>query len=115
MKDLYVILAFHAHELLWDLPGRLLSYLEEENPMRESILDENYIKMRKEQGRDVYTLGIQLGERLNAPICVEYSNELLHQIRELLPDIFERIREAFHTAASTPSTAMPIILTSPPR
>ena len=49
MKDLYVILAFHAHELLWDLPGRLLSYLEEENPMRESILDENYIKMRKEQ------------------------------------------------------------------
>jgi len=102
MKDLYVILAFHAHELLWDLPGRLLSYLEEENPMRESILDENYIKMRKEQGRDVYTLGIQLGERLNAPICVEYSNELLHQIRELLPDIFERIREAFHSGRLYP-------------
>ena len=97
MKDLYVILAFHAHELLWDLPGKLLSYLEDENPMKETILDENYSKKRKEEGRDVYTLGIQLGERLDAPICVAYSNELLQQIREVIPEIFERIREAFQS------------------
>ena len=49
MKDLYVILAFHAHELLWDLPGKLLSYLEDENPMKETILDENYIKKEKKK------------------------------------------------------------------
>lgn len=102
MKDLYVILAFHAHELLWDLPGKLLSYLEDENPMKETILDENYIKKRKEEGRDVYTLGIQLGERLDAPICVEYSNELLQQIREVIPEIFERIRGAFQSGRLYP-------------
>ena len=95
MKDIYVILAFHAHELLWDLPERLLSYLEDENPMKGTVLDENYIKKRKEEGRDVYTLGIQLGEKLGAPICVEYSNELLQQIREVIPEIFGRIEDAF--------------------
>ena len=97
MKDLYVILAFHAHELLWDLPERLLSYLEDENPMKETILDANYIKKRKEEGRDIYTLGIQLGEKLDAPICVEYSNELLQQIHEVIPEIFERIQSAFQS------------------
>ncbi|HOL17058.1 MAG TPA: hypothetical protein PLY40_02085, partial [Bacillota bacterium] len=61
MKDVYVILAFHAHELLWDLPGKLLSYLDDGNPMKNTILDENYIKKRKDEGRDVYTLGLQLG------------------------------------------------------
>ncbi|HHW74447.1 MAG TPA: glycoside hydrolase [Firmicutes bacterium] len=95
MKELYVVLAFHAHELLWDLPEKLLSYLEEENPMRGTVLDANYIKTREEEGRDVYTLGIQLGERLKAPICVEYSNELLQQIHEIIPPIAERICAAF--------------------
>ena len=91
MKDLYVILAFHGHELLWDLPERLLSYLEDENPMKETILDANYIKKREGEGRDLYTLGIQLGEKLDAPICVEYSNELLQQIHVFIPEIFVRI------------------------
>ena len=102
MKDLYVILAFHAHELLWDLPERLLSYLEDENPMKETILDANYIKKRKEEGRDIYTLGIQLGEKLDAPICVEYSNELLQQIHEVIPEIFERIQSAFQSGRLYP-------------
>ena len=102
MKDLYVILAFHAHELLWDLPEKLLAYLEDENPMKGTILDANYIKTREEEGRDLYTLGIQLGEKLNAPICMEYSNELLQQIQEIVPEIFERIREAFQTGRLYP-------------
>ncbi|NMD43560.1 MAG: glycoside hydrolase [Firmicutes bacterium] len=102
MKDLYVILAFHAHELLWDLPERLLSSLEDGNPMKETILDANYIKKREEEGRDLYTLGIQLGEKLQAPICVEYSNELLQQIHEFVPEIFERIKSAFQSGRLYP-------------
>ncbi len=102
MKDLYVILAFHGHELLWDLPERLLSYLEDGNPMKGTVLDANYIKKREEEGRDLYTLGIQLGEKLDAPICVEYSNELLHQIHEVAPEIFERIKSAFHSGRLYP-------------
>ena len=46
MKDIYVILAFHAHELLWDLPEKLLSYLDDGNPMKDTILDQNYIKRK---------------------------------------------------------------------
>ncbi|HOP69127.1 MAG: glycoside hydrolase [Dethiobacteria bacterium] len=95
MKDIYVILAFHGHELLWDLPEKLLSYLQEGNPMKETILDQNYIKKRKEEDRDVYTLGVQLGDLLEAPICVEYSNELLQQINQVIPEIFDNLKAAF--------------------
>ncbi len=89
MKDVYIVLAFHAHELLWDLPERLLSYLEEGNPMKGTICDQNYIKKRKQEGRDVYSLGVRLGEILNAPVCVEYSNELLQQLSEVEPGILD--------------------------
>ncbi len=95
MKDIYIVLAFHAHELLWDLPERLLSYLEEGNPMKETICDQNYIKKRKQEGRDVYSLGVRLGEVLNAPICVEYSNELLQQLEEVEPEILGYLAEQY--------------------
>ncbi len=95
MKKVYVILSFHAHELLWDLPEKMLSYLEKGNPMKDTILDMNYMKKRKEEGRDVYSLGIKLGEKLKAPVCVEYSNELLHQISDVLPEVFEKIKEEY--------------------
>lgn len=96
MKDIYLVLAFHAHELLWDLPEKLLSYLEEGNPMKGTTLDLNYIKKRKEEDRDVYSLGVQLGEMLQAPVCVEYTNELLQQIRNVIPEIFERLKGEYH-------------------
>ena len=53
MKDIYVILAFHAHELLWDLPEKLLSYLDDGNPMKDTILIRTTLK-RKAEGRDVH-------------------------------------------------------------
>ncbi|RJX25617.1 MAG: glycoside hydrolase [Dethiobacter sp.] len=95
MKDIYVILAFHAHELLWDLPEMLLSYLGDDNPMKETILDENYIKKRKKEGRDIYSLSIKFAESINAPLCVEYTNELLFQIRDVMPSSFEKLKEGY--------------------
>lgn len=91
MKDVYVILAFHAHELLWDLPERMLSYLEEDNPMKVSLLDTNYLKKRKEEGRDIYSLCSDFGDFLDAPLCVEYTNELLVQIKDVMPDSFQKL------------------------
>jgi len=96
MKNLYVILAFHAHELLWDLPETLLTYLDEENPMKKSFLDENYLKKRKGEGRDIYSLCSQLGDTLDAPMCVEYTNELLVQIKDVMPEVFERLKKDYH-------------------
>ena len=63
MKNVYVILAFHAHELLWDLPEVLLSGLDDGNPMKNTILDENYIKKRKDEGRDIYSRSIKFAEK----------------------------------------------------
>jgi hypothetical protein len=95
MKNIYVIFAFHAHELLWELPRTMLSYLEDDNPMKDSALDENYIKKRKEENRNIYALGIKFGENLDAPLCMEFSNELLSQIREVMPTTFQQLREAY--------------------
>ncbi|RQD77238.1 MAG: glycoside hydrolase [Candidatus Syntrophonatronum acetioxidans] len=92
MKKIYVILAFHAHELLWDLPQVLLSHLKEGNPMKESVLDENYLKKRREEDRNIYSLCSRFGDRIKAALCVEYSNELLSQISKVLPDTFEEIK-----------------------
>lgn len=95
MKKVYVILAFHAHELLWDLPETLLSYLDGNNPMKEGITGENYLKKRKEEGRDVYSLCSDLGDKLNAPMCVEYTNELLVQIKDVMPKVFDKLSEDY--------------------
>ncbi len=95
MKNVYVILAFHAHEMLWDLPETLLTYLEEKNPMKESFLDANYLKKRKKEGRDIYSLCSKLGDTLGAPICVEYTNELLVQVKEVMPPAFEKLKEGY--------------------
>ncbi|HAA33675.1 MAG TPA: glycoside hydrolase [Firmicutes bacterium] len=95
MKDIYVILAFHAHELLWDLPEMLLSYLDEQNPMKNTILDESYMKKRKDEDRDIYSRSIRFAESLNAPLCVEYTNELLSQIRDVMPRAFQKLKESY--------------------
>lgn len=95
MKDVYVILAFHAHELLWDLPEKLLSYLEEENPMKEALLDENYIKKRQREGRDIYSMCSRFGDSLDAPLCVEYTNELLVQVKDVMPETFAKLKEDY--------------------
>jgi len=80
---------------LWELPRTMLSYLEDDNPMKDSALDENYIKKRKEENRNIYSLGIEFGESLDAPLCMEFSNELLSQIREVMPTTFQLLKEAY--------------------
>ncbi|MFW5991777.1 MAG: glycoside hydrolase, partial [Halanaerobiaceae bacterium] len=87
MKTVYVILGFHAHELLWDLPDTLLSYLDDNNPIKDSILTKNYLKERREEGRDIYGLCSRFGDRLNIPLSVEYTNELLVQIKKVMPEV----------------------------
>jgi len=95
LKNVYVILAFHAHEMLWDLPELMLSYLDDDNPMKEGITGENYLKKRKEEGRDIYSHCSNVGEILNAPMCVEYTNELLVQIKDVMPKVFEGLKKDY--------------------
>ena len=42
MKQVYVILAFHAHEPLWDLPNELAALMDDPE-IRDAIRGENYV------------------------------------------------------------------------
>lgn len=95
MKDIYVIFAFHAHELMWDLPEIMLSYLHEENPMKNSILDENYLQRREQEKRDIYTQCVEFAEQFDVPVCLEFSNELLSQLSNLMPNSYQNLKKGY--------------------
>ena len=100
-KNLFVILAFHAHEPWWDLPSHILE-TEEDDELRQSIRSENWVRKRAEAGRDVYAQLLGLGKRLSAPICLEATNELLMQLEECMPQTFQTLRRGFATGALHP-------------
>ena len=93
-KDIYLILAFHAHEPWWDLPSHILSSLDDEE-MRNSVPADNWVRKRAQANRDVYKQLIDLAGQLSAPMCLEATNELLMQIEEFMPDTFEQLKRAF--------------------
>ncbi len=93
-KDVYLILAFHAHEPWWDLPSHILSSIDDEE-LRDSVSAENWVRKRAQANRDVYKQLIKLADQLGAPMCLEATNELLMQIDEFMPDTFEVLKGAF--------------------
>ncbi|MCR4442083.1 MAG: glycoside hydrolase [Peptococcaceae bacterium] len=63
--------------------------------MKESFKDENYLKKRKKEGRDIYSQCSRLGDILDAPMCVDYTNELLVQVKDVMPETFENLRKDY--------------------
>lgn len=102
MKSISVILAFHAHEPSWDLPRAVIETLRDEDVRREAIDNEHWLEKRAAAGRDVYTRLIELGGRLEAPICLEATNEVLMQVRRYLPTTFARLGDAYRSGALYP-------------
>lgn len=101
MKSVYVVLAFHAHEPLWDFPGQLQALADREE-IRQGVASENYLRKRQAEGRDIYLNLLAMGQRMQAPLCLEASNELLFQIQEITPETFKRLREGFQSGALHP-------------
>lgn len=101
MKSVYVILAFHAHEPLWDFPGQLQALADQEE-IRQGVLSENYMRKRQAEGRDIYLNLLAMGQRMQAPLCLEASNELLFQIQEIIPETFNRLKEGFQSGTLHP-------------
>jgi len=101
-KPVHVILAFHAHEPLWDLPARVLETLRDDDIRRAAIGNDNWVQRRAEAGRDVYARMLELGERLRAPLCLEATSELLMQLGRHVPATLARIREAYRSGALYP-------------
>jgi hypothetical protein len=100
-KDVFVVLAFHAHEPWWDLPVHILETVDDAE-MRRSIPPENWVRKRAEQGRDVYSQLIDVAKRLDAPMCLEATNELLMQIEEFAPQTYRALRDGFRDGALYP-------------
>ena len=100
-KDVFVILAFHAHEPWWDLTSHILETVDDEE-MRQSIQPDNWVRKRAEAGRDIYAHLLALGERLSAPVCLEATNELLMQLEQFMPDTVQALRTGFTSGALYP-------------
>jgi hypothetical protein len=102
LKRANVILAFHAHEPLWDLPERVLATLRDADVRREAIGNDNWVKKRADARRDIYANLLAFGERLGAALCLEATNEILMQVRRFMPRTFERLGEAYRSGGLYP-------------
>jgi len=94
VKKIYVIIAFHAHEPLWDFPGQVQALADREG-IRRGTVAENYLRRRKKAGRDIYREMLAVGGRMNIPFSLEASNELLFQLEQVTPDTFAELKKAF--------------------
>lgn len=101
MKQIYVILAFHAHEPLWDSPKHVLEELEDQE-MKHTVLSENWIDKRSREGRDIYRDLIRFSRDMGVPVTLEATNELLLQIANFMPGAFEALRDAYQAGILYP-------------
>ncbi len=101
-KTIYVVLAFHAQEPLWDLPQRVTETLRDEDVRREAVGNDNWVRKRAEEGRDIYRDLLQFGEKLGAPVCLEATNEVLMQVKRFMPETFARLGQAYGLGAIYP-------------
>lgn len=101
MKRAYVILAFHAHEPLWDLPNELIALVDDPE-MRDAIRGENYVLKRAREERDIYAHLMQTAESLEAPVALDATNELLVQLAWYVPETFQNLAAAYKNGAVYP-------------
>ena len=94
MKQVYVILAFHAHEPLWELPRILLENVEDLD-LKHSLSSENWVVRRSAEGRDIYQGLINFARSLGISVTLEATNELLVQLASVMPDTHKALKEAY--------------------
>ncbi len=101
MKRVYVILAFHAHEPLWDLPNELIALVDDPE-MRDAIRGENYVLKRAREERDIYAHMMQMAESLEAPVALDATNELLVQLAWYIPETFHDLAAGYKSGSIYP-------------
>ncbi|MEE8473259.1 MAG: glycoside hydrolase, partial [Dehalococcoidia bacterium] len=94
MKRANVILAFHAHEPLWDLPNELVAMVDDPE-IHDAVWGENYVLKRAREGRDVYARLVETAESLGAPVALDATNELLVQLAWYVPETFQDLSAAY--------------------
>ena len=101
MKRAYVILAFHAHEPLWDLPNELIALVDDPE-IRDAIRGENYVLKRAGEERDIYAHLVQTAESLGAPVALDITNELLVQLAWYIPETFQNLAAGYKNGTIYP-------------
>ena len=101
MKQVYAILAFHAHEPLWDLPNELITLMDDPE-IHDAIRGENYVSKRAREERDIYAHLVQTAESLEAPVALDVTNELLAQLAWHIPETFQKLVAAFKNGTIYP-------------
>jgi Glycosyl hydrolase family 57 len=101
VKKVHVILAFHAHEPLWDLPRRLQRTALDRR-IASGVLGESWVRRRVKEGRNVYRDLIAFATRLAAPLALDLSNELLHQLRRHTPGTFRQLAASYRSGLLAP-------------
>ena len=94
MNEVYVILAFHAHEPLWELPRMLVENIDDVD-LRQTLAGENWIVRRSAKGRDFYLSLINFARSMNIPVSLEATNELLVQLASVVPETHAELRKAY--------------------
>jgi len=101
MKRAYVILAFHAHEPLWDLPNELIALVDDPE-IRDAIRGENYVLRRVREERDIYAHLVRVAESLGAPVTLDITNELLVQLAWYIPETFHNLAAGYKNGVIYP-------------
>jgi hypothetical protein len=101
MKVVYVILAFHAHEPLWELPQQVLENVDDLD-LKLTLESENWIVRRSAEGRDIYTELLRFARDMELPVTLEASNELLMQLAKIMPDTLAELRKAYQDGTIYP-------------
>lgn len=94
MKEVFVILAFHAHEPLWELPRMLLENVDDLD-LKKTLESENWIVRRSAEGRDIYHALVQFARSMEVPVTLEATNELLIQVAQVMPETYAELRKAY--------------------
>jgi hypothetical protein len=94
VKQVYVILAFHAHEPIWELTQKLLENVDDMD-LKRALKDENWLLKRSAEGRDIYMELVHFARDMNIPVALEITNELMTQIAALMPETLDEMKRAY--------------------
>ncbi len=100
-KRVHVVLAFHAHEPLWDLPAHLQAAVSDMR-VAQAVPPENYLRRRAKEGRNIYRDLLGFARAMDIRVTVDISNDLLHQIKTILPRTYEELQRAYRAGTIYP-------------
>ncbi|MFQ5957507.1 MAG: hypothetical protein ACE5KK_07025, partial [Candidatus Brocadiales bacterium] len=93
-KKIYVILAFHAHQPIRDIPNKLIAAIGGAE-LSGVIAGTDDISWRENDRENVYKKLIQFSRTMKIPVTLSATNELLFQIRKSMPETYEALKGAY--------------------